>query len=616
VKQEDPVRAPARSFVRVVVVVILGGFILAMTMPNILTSTRGYSLALLGVTLSPDFHVASVIPGTSAAKAGLRSGDRIDVSSLTIQQRMDVWGASFVRPGEVVQFAVVRNNAKIPMRVMTPPANTSQASTWLTVIKRCAAAVFVIVAGGLLLLRPSRMLWGFYLFALGSVGGSPIFYLPLLPGWLEFALQELVYNVYYALFFLAGLLIFVARFPGDSTDGWRAWIDRAAVPFALLYAGVLVASDVLQVVLTNVIPEPVSVAYALAIVADGAEILAVVCLFSGFIHLQADQRQRLKWVVAAVVTFALAQGYINVALFLPNEGWPVSWTNARFTSDVLNALEVVIPLAVAYAVLKHRVLDVNFVISRALVYGILTTVIVGAFAIVDWVIGRALESRQLAFAADLAVAVAFGFGLNGLHKRVDTFVDRVLFRHRHLAEVRLERISAGLPHVTSVKTVDELAVAEPADAFGLTSAAIFRRGEAGRFAREAAIGWPADTAAELHSDDPIIVNLQGERGALRLRAVRRKFDDLPSGAAMPALIIPLLVRHQLEGVALYGAHSTGEDIDPDEVRVLERLLSSASAAYDHIEAQALRRRVEELARENKRLARTVKGSVLGRGSPA
>lgn len=614
-KHEDPIRSPARTFVRTVAVVLLGGFILAMTMPNIIGSARGNSAATVGVTLSPDFHVASVLAGTPAAKAGLRAGDRIDLSTLDLRQRMIVWAATYVSPGQAIDFTVVRNNAKVPIHWITP-ATPPQAEMYLTIIKRCAAALFVIVAGALLLLRPSRMLWGFYLYAVGSVSGSALLYLPLLPGWLQFVVQEVTYNIYYALFFFAGLLIFVARFPGDSAEGWRAWIDRGAVPFAVLYAGAQTASDFLQVILGGVIPEPMGVSYAFAIAANGAEILAVVCLFSGFIHLQADQRQRLKWVVAAVCTYALTLAYLNIANFLPNQAWPSSWTNANFTSDVLNAVQVIIPLAVAYAVLKHRVLDVNFVISRALVYGILTTVIVGVFAIVDWIISRALESRQLAFAADLAVAVAFGFGLNGLHKRVDTFVDRVLFRHRHLAEVRLERIAAGLPHVTKAKTVDELAVAEPAEAFGLTSAAIFRRGKDGIFVREAAIGWPGGTATEFQSDDPINVNLQGERGALSFRAVRRNHDDLPAGAATPTLIIPLLVRHQLEGIALYGPHSSGEDIDPDEVRVLERLLSAASAAYDHIEAQALRRKVEELARENKRLARSMKSSVLERGSPA
>jgi len=35
----------------------------------------------------------------------------------------------------------------------------------------------------------------------------------------------------------------------------------------------------------------------------------------------------------------------------------------------------------------------------------------------------------------------------------------------------------------------------------------------------------------------------------------------------------------------YGPHSSGEDLDPEEIEVLEDLMRAAAAAYDHCEAQ-------------------------------
>lgn len=594
-KQEDPVRSPTRSLFRVVVVVLLGAAILALTVPNIIVTARGGSPAMLGVTLTPDFLVTSVVPGTPAAEAGLRVRDRIEMGGLTLWQRIHELGAPQLQPGESLKIPIIRNGARLAISVTGETAGPG--SFYLTLTKRTAASIFVMVAGALLLLRPSRMLWGFYLYALGSVGGGALFY-TFLSGWLEFVLFALMYGIYYSLFYLAGLWIFVARFPGDSADGWRVWIDRAAIPFASLYAGASVASLILSLVLSNTVPQPMIVSYVFAAVNNAAVALAMVCLLSGFVHLQADQRQRLKWVVAAVVTYALAVGYISVANFLPLGGWPATWTSAGFTSDVLNGVQVIIPLAVAYAVLKHRVLDVNFVISRALVYGILTAFVVGAFAIIDWVLGRALEHQQLAIAAEVVAAVGFGFGLNGMHKSVDSFVDRVLFRQRHFAERRLERVANGLPHAKSPETVDSMLVEEPVQAFGLHSAAVFReRDDSHSFVRLAQAGWPEGSAAELHGDDPLMIHLQGERGVMRLRDARSTRGKMPSGAAAPVLAIPLIVRHQVEGVVLYGQHRTGEDIDPDEIRTLERLAISAAVAYDHIEADQMRRRAAELERE-------------------
>ena len=41
---------------------------------------------------------------------------------------------------------------------------------------------------------------------------------------------------------------------------------------------------------------------------------------------------------------------------------------------------------------------------------------------------------QLAAVGEVVAAIAIGFWLNGLHGQVDRFVDRVIFRRRHLAE--------------------------------------------------------------------------------------------------------------------------------------------------------------------------------------
>jgi hypothetical protein len=61
--------------------------------------------------------------------------------------------------------------------------------------------------------------------------------------------------------------------------------------------------------------------------------------------------------------------------------------------------------------------------------------------------------------------------------------------------------------------------------------------------------------------------------------------------------VPIVVRHHLRAIALYGAHSSGEDIDPDELKSIERLTEMASGAYDHIEAESLRVELEATKRE-------------------
>ena len=75
-------------------------------------------------------------------------------------------------------------------------------------------------------------------------------------------------------------------------------------------------------------------------------------------------------------------------------------------------------------------------------------------------------------------------------------------------------------------------------------------------------------------------------------------DLQPDASAVewsPVVALPIFVRQHLAAVVLFG-HRTGEAIDPDELGMLKSLCIGASAALDHLEAEARRREVEELQR--------------------
>jgi hypothetical protein len=60
----------------------------------------------------------------------------------------------------------------------------------------------------------------------------------------------------------------------------------------------------------------------------------------------------------------------------------------------------------------------------------------------------------------------------------------------------------------------------------------------------------------------------------------------------------------LRGVLFAGAHASGEALDPAEVTLLRDVAVGAGHAFDHVEAAALQRRVDELE------------AILARSSPA
>jgi hypothetical protein len=567
----------ARPILRTVFVVLTAAYWLVATIPNLWTNA-----VALPFTTDSRLRVAQTYPGA----ADLRVGDTVDWAASPLALRLGVAVTYGYKPGSDVAVPIVRDGQHRVVRVQTVP---QPSLVWTALIKRTAATVFVLIAAILLLVRPTKMLWGFYLLALGSVQGDALFWESYLPiAW--WAIADMILSYSASVLGPVGLWMFASRFPQDRPDGMRGVVDRALIPCAIVLSAAFAAN-----IAGNYTAKPPS-AY-LIVPGELATIAGLLCLLYAFFHLRADERQRLKWVVTGFAAYYVAQTYANVVgFFTGGSGWPSSWVAAGFTIDALYGFQIFIPVTVAYAILRHKVLDVNFVISRALVYGIVTSIIVGIFALVDWFFSKALEQQRAAVAAEVVVALRLGFGINAIHKFVDGIIDRILFRRRHLAERRLERAAAGIHHVVDLKAVDETLTLEPVEALGLTSAAAFRRSPDGNFERTLAVGWDG-AASVISPSDPLVQGLHGQHGTVRVREVRAPGGAMPNGTAAPTIAVPLFVRHTLAGFVLFGQHVSGEDFDPEEMRLLERLAVAAASTYDHLDAEAARREVERLKRE-------------------
>jgi hypothetical protein len=255
---------------------------------------------------------------------------------------------------------------------------------------------------------------------------------------------------------------------------------------------------------------------------------------------------------------------------------------------------VAIPLTVLYTVIHKRVVDIRFTISRAFVFGALSMGIVGILDVISWLFRQEVSATRLGSIVELGAAIAIGFWLNALHGRADRAVDALVFRQRHLAEERLKRVGRGLAHASSNPAIDYAVVAEPVAALHLASAAVFIKDGNGTYERRLDVGWNGKTSHEMHPDDPTLLQLQGGGEAVRLREISATAAMFPDGIARPVIAVPIFVRDQLFGAILYGAHASGAEVDTDELQTIERLAQSASWAYDHVEVEPMRARVDEL----------------------
>lgn len=114
------------------------------------------------------------------------------------------------------------------------------------------------------------------------------------------------------------------------------------------------------------------------------------------------------------------------------------------TPDIFYALNLAVPITVAYCIGRHHILDISFVLNRALVYGVVTLVVVAIFVLVDWFVARTMSSK-LGLFADIGAALVIGITLDRLHQRIDRFTESALRReNRTLREEQLQWTPASV----------------------------------------------------------------------------------------------------------------------------------------------------------------------------
>jgi hypothetical protein len=190
----------------------------------------------------------------------------------------------------------------------------------------------------------------------------------------------------------------------------------------------------------------------------GVSALVFAALILGMVGLQVyryrrvstfRERQQTKWVVFGLVValggFALF--LIIGSLFLPAEVGNSPLAGLILTTVVYGFL-LLIPISIAIAILRSQLYDIDTIINKALVYGLLTTLLAAVYA--GLIIG--LESLAGVITRQgsqqpvvLVVSTLAIFALSQpLRSRIQSIIDRRFYRRKYDAAKTLEAFSATL----------------------------------------------------------------------------------------------------------------------------------------------------------------------------
>ena len=158
------------------------------------------------------------------------------------------------------------------------------------------------------------------------------------------------------------------------------------------------------------------------------------------------QRQQTKWIVLGVTA---AVG-IFIGLVVISSRSP-SGDNYNFLGEVIgnivfSGVVLLIPLSIGFSILRYRLYDIDFLINRTLVYGILTALLAMiyfslVFGLQYLLHGLTKESNDIVIVAStLAIAALF----QPLRRRIQKLIDRRFYRQKYDAVRTLEAFSATL----------------------------------------------------------------------------------------------------------------------------------------------------------------------------
>ncbi len=153
------------------------------------------------------------------------------------------------------------------------------------------------------------------------------------------------------------------------------------------------------------------------------------------------QRQQTRWIVYGVVAAVLLFiCLISLGRVIPHKP---GLAGVLLVNTAIYSCELLIPLSIGFSILRYRLYDIDIIINRTLVYGILTVSVIGIYALVVGTLGTLLQAQGNFFISLLAaglVAVLF----QPLRLSLQRGVNRLMYGERDTPGKVISRLGQRL----------------------------------------------------------------------------------------------------------------------------------------------------------------------------
>ena len=378
-----------------------------------------------------------------------------------------------------------------------------------------------------------------------------------------------------------GFLYFALAFPEARSQLRRPVVRWTfAVFLALCIAlALLQISDRIGILSLNT-PNLLALSFAQRTVAVSSVLAGLSALWFSWRDSVGTTRQRIGW-----LGFCTGAIYISYLIANLNDllGSPIS----RLGLNLIQTPTIILGyLGMAYALIRHRLFDISFAVNRALVFTIISTILLLVFSITEFAVDKLLhfEGREKNVIFDAAVALAIILSFHRIQHWVSHKIDHTFFHHWYAAASTLRRFVERAPHVVDASALQsKYMAAMQAFCSARDVAQYLRRPDLAYRRTHGSTDLPAIIAA----DSDLAIALRHECATIDLH--KENFDIAAEYA------FPMALRGEVNGIILLLPRADGISYRPDEIKLLGECIRSYALDLESL-------RVGELEREKAQLA--------------
>ena len=241
-----------------------------------------------------------------------------------------------------------------------------------------------------------------------------------------------------------GISMLTVRFPDGRVPPRWHFVDWLAAA-GTLFLTVVIAWITFPGTPMHVTPLQTGlIGLALGVIALGA-VAAVASLLWRYRHGDRELRLQIKWMLLA--TIVLSASLVVAVVLVATFSAPIDWVFGPFYAALIS-----VPIAIGVAILRHRLFDIDLIISRTLVYVMITGILGGLY------IGMIELMQQVSILytgqrSETAIVLT-AFVVAGAFRPVEKWTDHMVERRFRRGDVAARLQAASASAESMVRVID------------------------------------------------------------------------------------------------------------------------------------------------------------------